>query len=727
MNLGSVKDCSSESQRQDIPAAARYWPRNLLFFVGLILSLTVWFELFRIALMLRNHGLLAGAPATDLLRALLIGLRFDLSTACLLLAPVALFAQLPLVSLDRSAPMRALVFWMVLLIVGIGSLLMLAEMEFVREFQVRYNQLALAYLDQSSTVGGMIWKGYPVIRYILVWIAAMVIFAVHLRWMMRRIYALSGGWRVGASAWQRRDRAVLPITARNVVLETGAVVMVAAALIIGVRGGLQHTPLRWGDAFKSESDIVNQMSLNGLYTLSRTVADTLLRHDASEAYLNRMPLAEAEVLTRNLVVSEHERLLEPEHRTVLRKGVARDRVLNLKPNVRPNVVLVLMESFSGQFCGACGGEEDFTPEFSRLAREGILFNRCFSIGNHTHQGVFGTLLSFPNLPGYEALMQTQAANQKFTSLPQALKDAGYETMFLYNGSFAWDNMQGFFRKQGVNRFIGRDQFDQSIRRDAVWGVDDAELFARANQEFETAAKNGPFFGIILTLSNHAPWDLPHLPFEPTADRGPNNKPIDGLRYADWCVGRFMDEAKTLSYFKNTLFVFIGDHGSRVVGEKVTAAAIQSHHVPLLLLGPEIIDSPPHIDSTLASQLNVAPTIVGLLGLDAPRDHWGRDLFSAETRRESVAVFKGSGGDNAMAIARGDQILVVDEAGQSHLYKYALAPRAQVWPVEDSDPAIQSSMRRELDAVIQTALDDLRSGHHVRPVGLKPLAVVTPAP
>ena len=111
------------------------------------------------------------------------------------------------------------------------------------------------------------------------------------------------------------------------------------------------------------------------------------------------------------------------------------------------------------------------------------------------------------------------ANQSFTSLPGILGEEGYQTMFLYNGNFDWDNMQGFFRKQGMDRFIGGADFDSSVRRDAVWGVDDLAVFQRANAEFESAAAHGPFLGVVLTLSNHEPWDLPHFPGEPARGWG----------------------------------------------------------------------------------------------------------------------------------------------------------------------------------------------------------------
>ena len=673
---------------------ASYRPRNLLFLVSLAAILCGWFALARAGLMLRNAALLSGLSTSDIIKPFIVGLRFDLATACYLLLPFTVLAYLPFLSLDRSARMRRWFYWTFLAVLGVCSYLLLAEYEFFHEFQVRFNQVFVAYLDQPATVGGMIWNGYPVARYTAAWLIAMLAMALVLRWLMRRMF---GG----------PDAPVTPLKARYIVGESLCIIIAATGLVFGLRGGFQSTPLRWGDAFKSDNDVVNQLSLNGLYTLGRTVSDNVFRHDASDEWAARLGTEAATALAREMVVSESDRLLDAADSTVLRRAGEEHRTVSLKPGIsRPNVVLVLMESFSAQLSAACGAEEDVASNFTQIARQGVLFDRSFSIGTHTHQGIFGSLLSFPNLPGYEALMQTQLANQHFSSLPGILREEGYHTMFLYNGNLSWDNMRGFFRKQGIEQFVGGDDFPTSIRRDAVWGVDDADLLHRANAEFEVAGSKGPFLGVVLTLSNHSPWDLPDFPGRIT-DRGDLNGPLNGVKYADWAIGEFMAEARKMEYFENTLFVFVGDHGSRVVGEKLTAASLLTHHVPLLFYGPGVLNAAPGVDHTVASQLNIVPTILGLLDVHAPHASWGRDLFTTEGRAENVAVFKGSGGDNSMAIVDDDLVYVVDEADHAMLYRYTLAPHARVTPVSDDTTGMGRKLEQRMEAFLQCAIHDLR--------------------
>jgi phosphoglycerol transferase MdoB-like AlkP superfamily enzyme len=319
------------------------------------------------------------------------------------------------------------------------------------------------------------------------------------------------------------------------------------------------------------------------------------------------------------------------------------------------------------------------------------------------------MLSFPNMPGFEYLMQNIVSNQPFASLPGVLKQNGYQTMFIYNGNLSWDNMEGFFRKQGIDRFIGGDDFVNPIKRDRVWGVTDQDVFDRANQEFAAAEKKGPFFSLVLTLSNHAPFDLPEpLPFgERTADMGDMNKRADGVRYADWCVGHFIDEAKKASWFDNTIFVFVGDHGF-FVPPLLTEANITFHHVPLLFYAPKLFaaNSPKVIHAT-ASQLNIAPSVFGLLQLDTPHASWGRNLFSSDYPDENFAIFKGSGGsgsDQAVVMMRGDKLLVVDSLGQTKLWNIRLNPDPGVTPLRDD--ALLKQMQRELFGYVQAAMTDL---------------------
>jgi membrane-anchored protein YejM (alkaline phosphatase superfamily) len=263
-------------------------------------------------------------------------------------------------------------------------------------------------------------------------------------------------------------------------------------------------------------------------------------------------------------------------------------------------------------------------------------------------------------------------------------------------------------------------------------VTDQDVFDRANEEFEQAnAKGTPFFSLVLTLSNHAPFDLPEpLPFERTTDMGEMNKRIDGMRYADWAVGHFIEEAKKREYFKNTLFIFVGDHGFHVT-PKLTEAHLLFHHVPLLFYAPSLLSQKGVVISSAAAQMNILPTVMGLLGMTGPQSSWGRDLFAKrEAGDENPVIFKGSGGsgsDQAVVMIRGEKLLCVGSTGTTQLYRYALNPDPMIEPLNDPASVIlRDQMHREMNAYIQSAMADLTGfrGGSVGPSSL--LATQQPA-
>lgn len=678
-------------------------PRTCRFFTALAILIVLHFTLLRAGLVLRNYTSIQDASFWQILTAFVVGLRFDFAIACYLVLPFAIIGQLPGIGLDGSRRHRRIFLWVFSTIMVLLTLVCLGEYEFFKEFQTRFNQLALDYLDQKETVAGMVWYGYPVVRYLLIWIAISALFVLGLRWIIRWSFPPATHPVPG---WPGKKQGIL---------EIGWMILLYPLLVIGARGGLQAEPLRWGDAYVGENEFANQVGLNGLFTLSVSVRDRFGNNSAANAWAKKMSPQDADGITRKLLFSKPAILLDPVHRTVLANNpLAQNTVeLHVASGKRPNIVLVLMESFSARFVGSCGTTpRTFTPEFDKLAADGYLFRRNFSSGTHTHQGVFASLLGFPNLPGYETLMQNMVSNQPFLGLPTLFEQANYQTLFLYNGNLAWDNMEGFFRKHGIDKMVGASAFDDAkYVKDKVWGVSDKDLVDRANEEFEKANRAGPFFGVVLTLSNHAPFDLPQpLPFPATTGMGELNKRLDGVQYADWAIGQFMERARTLEYFNNTLFVFVGDHGFHVA-PTLSEINLLYHHVPLLFYSPALLDKKDRgvVSDVVSSQVNIAPTLISLAKIEAPTAFWGRNLF-ATYADPNFAIFKNSGGGQEMAMTRDDKLLVVSRNGSATLYRYDLGFKPSITPLRDpASDETRAQMTTELHAYVQSALDDLRDG------------------
>jgi phosphoglycerol transferase MdoB-like AlkP superfamily enzyme len=308
-------------------------------------------------------------------------------------------------------------------------------------------------------------------------------------------------------------------------------------------------------------------------------------------------------------------------------------------------------------------------------------------------------------------MKTMEANQEFSGLPSLLHRQGYQTVFLYNGLFSWDNKEGFFRQHGMDRFIGTEDFIDPVFVDPVWGVSDYDVFMRAKEEFRAMDAKGPFFGAILTLSNHSPFNLPDpLPFD-RIETGDDMEPrFNSMRYADWALGEFFRQARNEPWFENTLFVLTGDHGFGSP-PALTEMQLDRQHVPLLFFSPALDPAAIGHRTTVASQVDIGPSVLGLLGLDAPHQGWGRNLFDPGLEDEGFAVVKPSGGDDLVALIEGDYVLIREPRGKTLLYccDFGFPPKIDLLPRE-SEPELRAAMLKRMQAYVETGLRVLRERH-----------------
>jgi phosphoglycerol transferase MdoB-like AlkP superfamily enzyme len=616
-------------------------------------------------------------------KSFLVGLRFDLAVSAYLI----ILLTLPLLMLPARGKLWSrrlfLVVFSLLLLLGV------AEAEFYREFSVRFNNLVFEYLKHPDIVSGMIWDGYPVVRYLAAWATLTGLLLVAESWWWRRCMQTSG---TAPTSWPHR---------RLVRGMSSALVLIL--LIFASRGGLSSEPLRWGDAFFSETTFANHLALNGMFTLGRSAWDTI--YSKHSFWVSRQPEAEALTLTNSMLQLSTDTSLATADYPLLRRP-ASPPTGQWRPQ---NVVVILMESFAGRYCGALCDKHQLTPEFDRLAKDGILFTRAFANGTHTHQGVYATLTSFPNLPGYEFLMKMMEASQEFSGLPTLLERHGFQSVFLYNGLFSWDNKEGFFRNHGIDRFIGTEDYHNPVFRDPVWGVSDLDVYQRANEEFKTMAGDKPFLGVILTLSNHSPFNLPDpLPFPRIVTGDHLEGRFNGMRYADWALGEFFRQASQEEYFKDTLFVITGDHGF-AVPPNITPMSLARFNVPLLFYAPGQLA--PQRRDTVASQVDIGPSVMGLLGVDDPTQAWGRNLFSPALQDAGFAVIKPSGSEEVVALIEGDRLLMLDPKSPPKLYRYALdGPSADALDETASDPQRVQRMEKRLLAYVQTGILTLRIRH-----------------
>ncbi|MCL2076616.1 MAG: LTA synthase family protein [Betaproteobacteria bacterium] len=671
-----------------LPVSGRLSIRNHLTFILLSgLAFLALFGFLRLALLIYNHELIGTTPAMTLIEALGNGLRFDLRVVSFILLPL-LLALFSLRAMRARSLMRVWLTLAAVIVIFLG----VVELDFYREFQQRLNGLVFQYmLEDPATVASMLWYGFPVLRLLFAWALASWLFYLVLK---------------------RIDKATLPAEGRLneaaaspslSFFKRGLVFLLCLFLtVLAIRGTLRSgPPLRWGDAFTTDSMFANQLGLNGTYSLA-LAAMNRFSGKRSNIWKAVLPEGEALSIARDMLLTPDDTLADATEAAIRRDFLPPEQ--NLLPI--KNVVVIMMESFAGHSVGALGAAGQITPYFDALAKEGLLFTRFFSNGTHTHQGMFATMACFPNLPGFEYLMQMSEGGHRFSGLPQLLKSREFLDVYVYNGDFAWDNQRGFFGNQGMTNFVGRHDFVNPVVSDPTWGVSDQDMFTRALDELDKLAAEGrPFYALLQSLSNHTPYALPkELPTESVTGFGSRDEHLTAMRYSDWALGQFFGKAKQSSYYNDTLFVVLGDHGFGS-HEQLTEINLHRFNVPLLLLAPGIQEKFGNMRETVGSQVDVVPTIMGRLGGKTRHQCWGRDLLNLPDNDNGFAIIKPSGSEQDVALVSGDRVLVKPMNGDARLYSYRLGSDAKANLATDEDDR-RDELFKKLKAFIQTATESL---------------------
>jgi len=370
----------------------------------------------------------------------------------------------------------------------------------------------------------------------------------------------------------------------------------------------------------SNERVVGEIAKNGQFSFASAA---ITRHLDYTAFYKTLPRAEAFARARRLLAEPGTEFIDSA------EGLQR-RIFGSLDRPRLNVVLLLEESFGSEFWGVLGSHyRGLTPEMDRLANESLLFTNIYASGNRTVRGLEGVLASFPPLPGDSIVVRHLSHNVE--TIARVLKRDGYDTLFCYGGRGLFDGMRSFALENGYDRFIERKHFDAPTFTTG-WGVCDEDLYARSIKECGALAATGrPFFTTILSVSNHKPYTYPcgRIPENPD-ERKRNN----AVKYSDYALGRFFAAARKESFYTNTIFVVVADHGARVYGSQ--NIPIHSYEIPLLVTGPAVVKTPQRI-SRLGCSLDVAPTILGLLGRPYESLFFGKDLLKPSEYPDRVLI------------------------------------------------------------------------------------------
>lgn len=579
-------------------------PKTLQWVFNLLLLFLLMFTFFRLVTFVVFHP--EGEDLGQLFPAFLLGLRFDLRWISLLLLPIVLISLRPSFSPFFSVRNKKLWTWYLAAITFIVFFFFAADFGCFSYNKTRLNASALNFAEDPKISMLMLWQSYPVLWLML----ALLVAVLSLKWMFRKthLYVIS------------------KTEGRGIPYKRGW--FVVASLLFGflVYGSFTWQPLKWKNAFQLNDGFKSYLALNPMQNFFTTLKFRKPQFNEEKAQ-EYFPVMAAWMQLPGKDFS-YRRTIAPSSAALTSK---------------PNIVLVVCESFSMYKSSMSGNALNTTPYFKSLTDSGLFFSRCFTPHFSTARGLFATLTGTPDVQLSKFSTRNPLALDQHTIINNF---TGYEKMYFLGGSPSFNNFEGLVKNINGLQMYTEGNFSKEAAN--VWGISDKDLFTEANKIF--AQKEKPFFAIVQTADNHRPFMIPEdekdfvrqevhqdtlkkYGFESVNE-------YNSFRYTDFCFRNFMEAAKKEKYFANTVFVFVGDHGvagnaKEIYPDVWTRERLTDEHVPLLFYAPGLLPAEEHKE--VVSQIDLLPTIAGLSGQTYTNTTLGRDVLKSKNANHGAFI------------------------------------------------------------------------------------------
>lgn len=463
----------------------------------------------------------------------------------------------------------------------------LATPTFILQFDIRPNRIFLEYLKYPQEIFSTLWQGFraPVL--------AGVLLTLLLGWFAARLLTRA---RHSAQSWSNKR---LWLTSPLLIL----------LVFASIRSTTDHRPANPAFFALSGDALVNSLIINSSYSVLYAIYS--LKHEAhsSDVYgkLTREQIFHA---AQDWPWLKEYQFNDPHHPTMHEQisAVRREKPLNL--------VIVLEESLGATFVQSLGGLA-VTPELEKLKEEGWWFEQLYATGTRSVRGIEAVVSGFMPTPA-QSVVKLSLAQHNFFTLAELLADKNYHTQFIYGGEAHFDNMRSFFSGNGFGEIVDLKDIHEPVFLGS-WGASDEDLFNTAHQKLmHLHQQTQPFFSLIFTSSNHTPFEFPDGRIE--LHEQPKHTVNNAVKYADYALGKFIAQAKASDYWKDTLFLIVADHDNRVYGNNLVP--VEKFHIPGLILGADI---KPKTITPVASQIDLGPTLLSLMGISATHPMTGRDF------------------------------------------------------------------------------------------------------
>ncbi len=453
------------------------------------------------------------------------------------------------------------------------------EMGIYSEWKTKLSYKVINYMRNPSEIYNSAETSDFFILLLLLLIMTGAGFFFYLRWFYPNIIHLRRNW------W----------------FSMGFLLIAPCLMFLGMRGGTQEIPINQSESFFSTHNLLNVASVNNVFNLYISVFENLQNFDQNPYVFME------EHVAQKLVKQIYD--------------VEKDTTINILTTRRPNVVIIMLESWSADLVEDLGGKPGITPEFRKLQQGGILFSKIYSSGARSEQGMASILGGFPAHPVSCITIQPDKYS-KLPSLSQSLEKEGYTTAFYFGGQLIYGNIKGYIFYNGFDKIMEVYDFPDDLPRGKLGIHDEFTLDFMAD---DLTGEKQPFFAILFTLSTHSPWDQP---FQKPLAWGDNEREwINAALYTDHCLGEFFEKVREKSWYDSTLFIIVADHSHNSYYNWHPHSR-EYHKIPMLFYGNVIREE---FRGTcwpkIGNQHDIATTLLAQMNLPAGKFHWSKNLFN----------------------------------------------------------------------------------------------------
>lgn len=578
--------------------------KALLFITRLLLFWMLFFIVQQLLFFCLDLSSYKGT-SLEFMHSIWIGLRMNLAGSIYLLS-------IPIISLIASLWglndkwTNAIIKWESFVLLFICCLLCSIDIGIYKAWGTKFNAKALAYLAYPKEVLPLLYDRTTLFLFPVILLEMLVFVWIWKKWM--------GVYSMSQTSWTAK----LSVS-----------VFLIVAFIIGARGGTQKLPLNRNQIFFSEHQLLNYGAMNSLWNLGELISHPI------EPTKNPYPFYPEKLALQYLKDFNK---------------AAKDSTIEIFKSKRPNIVLIFLESWTADVVECVGGEKNVAPNFGKLAKEGMLFSNFYSSGYRTEQGLLAMLSGFPAQPQGSVIYSWG----KFDKLPNLyidLKKQGYYTSFYYGGRLQFDNVEAYLRSAGVEHMVGENDF--AIKKRTVWGAYDEEIFALHLNDIK--AMKEPFFSTLGTISTHEWWDSDVTQvFKNSGGDELNDKYRNTVHYSDSCLYAYLKSAQQQSWYANTIFILVADHGCRFPLQR-NNYEVGRHHIPMLLIGGALKDEyRGTINNRIASHTDLAATLFGQLSLTSSDYLRSKNIFNPYSPEFAYYSF-----DNGFGLITKDKTVIFD--------------------------------------------------------------------